>query len=123
MAASFNDANILGTNALFVGRVQAALLSACVNIAAEGNVADHAVRLQLVHAVLSTPTNLANYASEFGLTAATDATVLADATQNGTVVLTTGPGNIATQQALVTDAHITNAVSGQFNAFCQNRQI
>ena len=46
---------------------------------------------------------------------ATDANVLADATQAGTVALTSG--NVATQAALVTDAHMDAAVSSEFNTF------
>ena len=121
MAASFNDAFILGNNSVFVGRVQSSMLAACIAIANEGNVADHHVRLHQVHQTLTSPTTMTAAAAQFALTVATDATVLADATQNGTVVLTTGPGNVPTQQALVTDAHITTAVSAHFNAFCQGR--
>jgi hypothetical protein len=51
----------------------------------------------------------------FANTVATDANVSGDATVAGTVPLTTG--NVATQAALVTDAHIDNAISSQFNSF------
>jgi hypothetical protein len=118
MAASFNDAAVLGANAPFVSRVQEALLSAAININSEGiSVVNHGPRIQLVHQILQSPTSLQNYATMFALSVATDATVIADATLGGTVVLTAG--NITAQEALVTDAHITNAVSGQFNAYCQ----
>jgi hypothetical protein len=117
MAASFNDSAVLGANAAFVSRVQSALLSAAININSEGiNVVNHGPRIQLVHQVLQSPSNLTNFATMFGLSVATDASVIGDATAAGTVVLTTN--NIAAQEALVTDAHITNAVSGQFNAYC-----
>ncbi len=117
MAASFNDSAVLGANAAFVSRVQSALLSAAININSEGiAVVNHGPRIQLVHQVLQSPSNLTNYATMFGLSVATDASVISDATQVGTVVLTTN--NIAAQEALVTDTHITNAVSGQFNAYC-----
>jgi hypothetical protein len=117
MAASFNDSAVLGVNPAFIARVEAALLSAVININSEGiAVVNHSPRIQFVHQVLQSPTNLTNYATMFALSVATDANVIADATQAGTVVLTTN--NIAAQEALVTDTHITNAVSGQFNAYC-----
>ena len=111
------DSFVLGNSVTFQSRVQASLLSAAVNIAAEGNVVNHTPRLQLVHSILASPGAITNYDSMFSLAVATDPTVLSDATQAGTVVLSSS--NICTQQALVTDAHIDNAVSGQFNAFCQ----
>jgi hypothetical protein len=116
MAASLNDSNILGTNTAFVGRVQSALLSACVSIFNEGNNNRHVFRVQLVHSVMSNPTALANWANTFALAVCTDASVLADATQAGTVALTTS--NVLAQQALVTDAHINSALSSMFDAFC-----
>jgi hypothetical protein len=120
MAASRSDSFVLGTNSTFIGRVKAAMVSAAVNIASEGlNVVNHGPRIQLVHGILSSPTNQDNYASMFTLSVATDPTVLADATQAGTVVL---GANVGTQQALVTDAHIDTAVAGQFNAYCQGIQ-
>jgi hypothetical protein len=120
MAASRNDSYVLGTNAAFLGRVQASMVAACVAIAAEGSAtANHIFRIQLVHAILSSPTSQANYATMFALTVATDTTVLADATQGGTVAL---GANVGTQQALVTDAHIDTAVAGQFTAYCQGIQ-
>jgi hypothetical protein len=117
MAASLSDSNVLGVNGIFIGRVQSSLCRACVAIFAEGiAVNNHRDRVALVHQVLSNPTNLLAWATNFAMTVATDTNVLADATQAGTVVLTTG--TIAAQQALATDAHINSAVDGQFNAFC-----
>lgn len=116
MAASRNDSNILGANPLYVNRVQSSLVAACINIFAEGTaVANHRDRVQLVHQVLSNPTSMTNYTTMFGVATATDASVLADATQAGTVPLTSG--NVSTQEALVTDAHIDAAVASMFNAF------
>jgi uncharacterized protein (DUF2252 family) len=115
---ALNDSYVLGSNATFQGRVQAQMLAACVAIASEGAaVVNHPARLQLVHAILGSPTSLQNYAQMFALSVATDATVISDATSANTVSLTTA--NVATQQGLVTDAHISNAVSGQWNAFAQ----
>lgn len=118
MAASLNDSAILGANTAFIGRGQASLLAACVAIANEGiAVLNHPARLNFIHQTVANPTTLANAAQEFALAVATDASVLADATQSGTVALTTA--NILAQQALVTDAHINSAVSGMFNTFVQ----
>ena len=118
MAASLSDSSILGTNVKFMARVQAALVAACGAIATESTAtASHPYRLQLVHAVLARPTAMQDYATLFAWMVSTDALVLADATQAGTVVLSSG--NADAQQALVTDAHIQTAVSGFFNAFCQ----
>jgi hypothetical protein len=117
MAASRNDSFTLGTNAAFLGRVQASMAAAAVAIAAEGsNVVNHPARLELVHLILLSPTAQSSYATMFALSVATDTTVLGDATQGGTVVL---GANVGTQQALVTDAHIDTAVAAQFNAYCQ----
>lgn len=117
MSASRNDSNVLGTYGPFANRVQPALIAACVAIANEGTaVANHPYRLSLVHAILSSPSNLTAWTTLFALSVSTDATVLADATQAGTVALTAN--NISTQVALVTDAHIDAAISSQFNAFC-----
>jgi hypothetical protein len=111
------DSALLGTNATFLSRIQAALLNAAVAIFNEGlNVVNHQPRVVLVHAILSSPTNLSNYASMFASAVATDSTVVNLATVNGTVTLTSG--NIATQQALVTDTAINNGVSAMYNAFC-----
>lgn len=118
MAASLSDSNFLGSSAPFVARVQSSLLAASINIFAEGTgIANHRDRVAFIHQVLSSPTNVANTTAMVALTVATDPTVLSQATQVGTVVLTSG--NVATQQGLVTDTAINNAIAGQFNAFVQ----
>lgn len=116
---SYQDANVLGVNLTFIGRVQSAMLSAAISIFNEGiAVNNHAPRVQLIHNMLASPTQITNFANMFSLAVATDATVLGDATQANTVPLTTS--NIQTQQALITDAHISSAVAAQFNAFALN---
>ncbi len=110
------DSSILGVNTAFVGRVQSALLLACTNVMSEGATASlHIPRVALVHQILANPSNLTNYTNMFALSAAVDATVWSDATVAGATPLTTG--NATTQQALVTDGHINNAVSAAFNAY------
>ncbi len=63
-------------------------------------------------AILNSPDT---FKSLFACVVTSDANVISDATQAGTVVLTTG--NTAAQAALVTDAHINTAVGNSFNAF------
>ena len=114
---ALNDSKFLGTDLGFMGRVQASLLAACVAIANEGTgVNNHRDRLQLVHSVLSNPTNLTNYAQLFALSVATDSTAVSQVTAAGTVPL--DATNVITRQSLVTDATITSTVSAHFNAYC-----
>jgi hypothetical protein len=56
-----------------------------------------------------------SYKTMFSMSVATDLNCINDATASGTVTLTAG--NTAAQAALVTDAHIDTAISGQYNAF------
>lgn len=113
MAVTHNDKYILSTDVAFRNRVQASLMAACVSIANEGwAVAFHRERAQFVTQILSLPST---WVPLFTNTVSTDASVIGDATQAGTVVLTAG--NVATQAALVTDAHIDAAISAEFNAF------
>ena len=112
MAASRNDMNLLQADATFTSRVRSSLVAACVAITNEAHGADWRERQTRAVTVLNGPDA---FKALYATTAATDANVIADATQNGTVVLT--PANVAAQAALVTDAHIDNAISGQFNSF------
>jgi hypothetical protein len=116
MAASYSDSFQLSQDPTFQGRVQQSLVTQCTNIANEGwGVAFHRERSRFITGILSNPTSLSNYVTLFSNVVAANATVLSDATQAGTVALTTG--NRATQAALVTDAHIDNAISAQIGAF------
>lgn len=117
MAASRSDEFQLSQDVTFQGRVQASLLAACVSIANEGfSVAFHRERSRFASTILSAINNpQVNYVQLFSNSVSTDPTVIADATQGGTVVLTSA--NRAAQAALVTDAHIDAAVSAQFNSF------
>lgn len=116
MAAGRNDMYQLSQDPVFQNRVQASLLAACVAIANEGwAVPFHRERATFAAQVLSSNGSQATYVTLFANAVATDANVIADATQAGTVALT--PANRATQALLVTDAHIDNAISGQFNSF------
>jgi hypothetical protein len=126
MPASFADQDILSTNTTFQNRVRQGLLTTCTNISAESLVlsanplpaaAQTALTLHNRRAAYAAAVqgNGDNYKIVWAEAVATDATVISDATQAGTVVLTTA--NAAAQQALVTDAHISTAISSQFNSF------
>lgn len=113
MAASYNDMSVLGTNTLFVARVQAALVAGALTIAGEASsVANHYRRVSLSVQVLNAPVS---WAAIFAQGVATDSSVIADSTAAGTVVLTAA--NVAAQQALVTDTHIINALNAQFSSY------
>ncbi len=102
-AASHNDSAVLSTN------ISA---EAITGLAGTTPIAVHLKRANYCATVLAAPDS---FKVLFALTAATDANVLADATQAGTVVLTSG--NVAAQAALVTDAHIDAAVAGELPAY------
>jgi hypothetical protein len=121
MAASHSDSYQLSQDTTFQNRVQAALLAACISIVNEGwAVVFHRERSQYAAQIMSATANQSAYVALFANAVATDATCLSDATQAGTVVLTTG--NRAAQAALVTDAHIDTAISSMFNAFIKAPQ-
>lgn len=115
MAASRSDMYLLSQDATFQHRVQASLLSSCVAISNEAWSALHRARQNFVVQILSSPAALTGWVTLFTSMVATDTSVIADATQAGTVVLT--GANTAAQAALVTDAHIDSAISAEFNAF------
>jgi len=114
---SLNDQFVLSGDATFQGRVQASLLAACVAISNEGwNVPFHRERANFAMQVLcGINSTQSAYVTLFANSVATDPVVIADATQNGTVSLTTG--NRSTQSDLITDDHINSAVASQFNSF------
>jgi hypothetical protein len=116
MAASLNDQAILAANTLFKNRVLQSLAATCIAVTTEAVTVStlliHGRRSAFAHMVLN---NQTAYIVPVAVTVATDVSVIGDATQAGTVVLTAG--NADAQQALVTDPHISAALSGQFNSF------
>lgn len=110
--AYIDQAN-LALDPTFKTRVQAALIGGVLSLPTEvSTVPNHYRRVSLSVLVLNSP---ATYATLFVQSVATDAAVIADATVNGTVTITTA--NAAAQAALVTDAHILAALNVQINAF------
>jgi hypothetical protein len=121
MAASHNDSYQLSQSPLYQNRIQAALLLYLASVESENgaanpwNIAWHRERTNFVNTILGSPTALGNYVNLFSCTSSTDAFVLSDATVGGTVPITAG--NRDTQQVLVSDTHIDNAIASQFNSF------
>ena len=113
MAASFNDSNWLRQDPTFQGRVRSSLLTYCGVVGNEAWSEFHRARMSFVSQILNSPDT---FAPLFASIAAADTTVLADATVGGTVAITTLT-LAASQQGLVTDTHISNAVSANFNNF------
>lgn len=113
MAASYNDQQFLAADATFQNRVRQSLIAACIAIKSEGGVvAFHRERETYVAAVMN---GADNFKLIFAQAVAANVTVISDATQSGTVILS--GANAAAQAALVTDAHIDAAISGDFNSF------
>jgi hypothetical protein len=110
---------LLSTDTGFQNRVRAAIEQAAVGVANEGwAVPFHRERATFAAQILNTPTGGAggpDYTVLFARAMANDPNIVAGATENGTVVLTTG--NLAAQAALVSDAAISNAISACFNSF------
>jgi hypothetical protein len=116
VAVTHSDSYQLSQEITFQNRVQASLTLACVNVSNEGwAIAFHRERADFCARVLSSPNGSPNWVALFSNTVANDTNVINDATAAGTVVLTSG--NRATQQALVTDAHIDLAIASSFNSF------
>jgi hypothetical protein len=113
----------LAADTTFQARVKAELAVQCQNIATEAiTVASlmlHVRRAQLVSQILQnlTGANNPNWPLIFAIGVATDTTVLSDATTGNTIDVTTT--NASAQQVLITDVHIGNAISAQFNGFLQ----
>jgi hypothetical protein len=115
---SLNDMYVLSQNSAYQNRVQAALLQACMAIATEGfAVPFHRERQQAIVNYLSSAPTLASAVTLFSNTCATDTASIGAATVAATNYVALTSANVAAQQALITDAQISNAISSQFNSF------
>ena len=114
MAASYSDQQFLAADGVFQNRVRQSLITACISIGTESptTVPFHRERATYAVAIINNPDG---YKLLVAQSVATNAAVIGDATQGGTVVLTAV--NAAGQATLVTDAHIDAAISGEFNTF------
>jgi hypothetical protein len=111
---TLNDQAVLAKDAIFISRVQQALVAACISITNEAtSAALHYKRAAFATQVLNNPTP---YSLLFAFAVATDPTVIANVTGPGTLV-GASQATIDTQQALATDTNINNAVSSSFNSF------
>lgn len=119
-AASHNDSAVLSSDATFQNRVRQSLVSACVTVSTEAVTGLtgsmpldlHKRRVNFCALVLAAPDS---FKTLFADTVAVNATVLNEATQNGTVAITSA--NVATQAALVLDNDMDAALSLDLNAF------
>jgi hypothetical protein len=114
---NLNDQQILAGDITFQSRVLQSLISTCNSIANEAISTTmpfilHIRRSEQCNLML-VPANLNSWKTIIAEMVATDALVIGDATVAGATPLTTG--NVAAQAALVTDAHISTAISSQFN--------
>lgn len=113
MAASYSDQQFLAADTTFQNRIRQALITACNSIKNEAvTTAFHREREAFLVGVINSPDN---YKVIVAQSAATNSSVISDATVSGTVPLT--GGNASTQAALVTDAHIDTAIAANFNSF------
>ena len=116
MAVTKSDMDMVSQEPTFQNRVQASLIVACIAISNEGwAIPFHRERADFCARVLGNPNGTPNFVALFSNAVATDTSVINDATQTGTVVLSAG--NRAAQAALVTDSHLDTAVSAMFNSF------
>lgn len=107
------DQAILGNDPTFIQRVRTAIIGAAIAISNESTgTAFHPQRDSVAVNVLASPDS---WKSIFAASVATQTAVINDATQNGTVTLTST--NSAQQAALVLDADINTAVSAIWNSF------
>jgi hypothetical protein len=111
---NFNDSQLLSGDPTFQNRCRQALIATCLSIKQEDpmTVPFHRERETFVAAVMNAPDS---YKELIAMAVAGGITVVNDATQNGTVPLTAG--NVATQQMLVTDQHINQAITNGFNTY------
>jgi|SRR5882672_130286 len=120
MAATFSDSYQLAQDPAFQGRVGADLFTYCQVVGSEGwTIAFHRERAQFAVNIFNAILNAQGinpYQVQFSHSVAADTTVLSDATVGGTIPITT-PALALTGAALVTDAHISNAIAAQFNSY------
>lgn len=113
MAVTLSDQYLLSTDSGFQNRVRTAMVSGAIAVKNEGwSVLFHREREAYAVGIINAPDS---FKQIFANSVATDASVIGDATQGGTVALTVG--NLAAQAALVTDAHINTALASQFTSF------
>ena len=112
---SLNDQHVLAGDLGLRGRIGTALAATCVYITLEASTAAyHYERAKLATQILG-QLDSQRWPVLFQQVVCTDSQVVDDATEGGTVEL--DADNVAEQAAKVTDAHLSAAVSSQFNSF------
>lgn len=118
---NLNDQQLLASDPTYQNRVRESLISYCIFIDGETVLNGlnglspfelHIKRVNYCAAVMGNPDN---YKQIFAEASATNGTVIGDATQSGSVSLTSA--NVATQATKVLDPDLNNAVSSVFNTF------
>lgn len=117
---NLNDQQVLSSDPTFQNRVRESLLSFCSTVSGEtitgltGTMPTHLhlLRANFCNTVVMSPDN---YKVLFADMAASNATVIGDATQAGTVPLT--GTNVAAQATKVLDTDLNNAVAAVLNVF------
>jgi hypothetical protein len=111
---NYTDQQLLAADLTFQARVRQALLKGCVAIKAEDPTTTPFHREREAFAV-SVANNPDAYKILMSQSISSAANVINDATVSGATPLTSG--NVATQAALVTDAHIDAAITANFTSF------
>lgn len=118
---NLNDQQVLSSDPTFQNRVRESLVNYCANVVSTetitgltGTMPFHLHQLRAVYCaqVLAAPDN---FKGIFADAASANSTVIGDATQAGTVPLTST--NVAAQATKVLDADLNNAVSAVLNPF------
>jgi hypothetical protein len=114
MAASYSDQQFLAADPAFQNRVRQSLLAQSIAVKTEAvTTAFHRERETFAVAVINNPDSFKTIVAQ---SVATNAAVISDATQAGTVVIS--GANAVAQAALVTDVHIDAAITSiVFNGF------
>ena len=118
---NLNDQQVLSSDPTFQNRVRESLINYCANVVSTETITGltgtmpvhlHQLRVTYCALVLATPDS---YKTIFADAAAANSTVIGDATQAGTVPLTST--NVAAQATKVLDTDLNNAVSAVLNPF------
>jgi hypothetical protein len=117
---NLSDQQFLASDATFQSRALQSFVGFCVStvLTESATTALHRQRVQFCQAVMGTVNGPANFKINIAEVAASNATVVSDATAGGGTPLTTG--NVATQAPLVVDTDLNNAIAAAFNIFVGN---
>lgn len=119
---NLNDQQVLASDPTFQNRVRESLVNYCANVVSVETITGtwtgtmpaftHKLRVNYCASVLAAPDS---FKQLFAIAAAANATIIGDATQGGTVPLTSA--NVAAQATKVLDGDLNNGVSAVLNPF------